>query len=143
MARNALWFVTGGITALVVVIAIGVAALDALLPWDGICAALAPMQHLVEAGSKLIPSLQHWLTQAQELLSQRPTAASEEARSGLAGLLDQATDVGVGLARTALDLLTAPLQALIALAKETLGAVQEAVDAAQRAIAAADAAQCG
>jgi hypothetical protein len=139
---NIVWLIAGGIAGLVLAAAIGVVAVNLILPWDDICATFPHLQRVAEVGSKLLVNLQAWLTQAQDFLSLRPLTSTEEARTGLSGLLDQAADVGVNVARTTLNVVTAPLQALIALTKEVLAAVQAAVDAARDAIDAIDAARC-
>ena len=132
----------GVVVGLIGAAAIGVLVVNLILPWEDICAAIGPMQQVAESGSRLITDLQSWLTQVQDLLSQRPSASGEEARSGLSGLLDRATDVAGDVASTALDIMTAPLEALIALAQATLAATQDAVDAARNAVAAVDQARC-
>lgn len=139
---NIVWFIIGGSAGLVLAAATGVVAVNLILPWEDICATLPHLQRVAEVGSRLLVDLQAWLTQAQDLLSLRPSASIEEARSGLSGLLDQAAGIGADVAGTALNVVTAPLQALIALTKDVLEAVQAAVDAARDAIAAIAAARC-
>ena len=104
---------------------------------------LGPAQTLAEAGSRLLTQLQGWLTNAESFLT---TIGSDEevgeARTGLAGLIDQAKEVTSDMEAAIADVLTMPLQALIALAKVVLSAVQSSVEAAQNVMASIDAARC-
>ena len=137
------WLGLGVVGGLVLASAIGVMVVNVIIPWEDVCAVLGPAQTLAEAGSRLLTQLQGWLTNAESFLT---TIGSDEevgeARTGLAGLIDQAKEVTSDMEAAIADVLTMPLQALIALAKVVLSAVQSSVEAAQNVMASIDAARC-
>ena len=65
-----------------------------------------------------------------------------EAKTGLAGLLEQAKDITGDVESAVVGIVTMPLPALIDLAQVVLSHVQVSVDAAQNVIASVDAARC-
>ncbi len=138
-----LWLGLGAVGGFVLAAAIGVVAVNVMIPWEDVCAVLGPAQTLAETGSRLLTQLQDWLTNAESFLT---TIGSDEevgeARTGLAGLIDKAKEVTSDVEAAVVDILTMPLQALIALAKVVLSAVQSSVEAAQNVMASIDAARC-
>lgn len=137
------WLGLGAVGGFVLAAAIGVVVVNVMIPWEDVCAVLGPAQTLAETGSKLLTQLQNWLTNAESFLT---TIGSDEevgeARTGLAGLIDKAKEVTSDVEAAVVDVLTTPLQALIALAQIVLSAVQSSVEAAQNVIASVDAARC-
>ena len=128
-------------------IGIAVAALaltnDADIAWDEICPVLGPAQRLAEAGSGLIAELEGWLAKAESFLqSEVSSEVSEEARTGLGGILDRAGDIVGDVRDTAVDVVSGPLRALVDLAQELLASVREAVDAARDVMASIEDSDC-
>ena len=122
---------------------VGVLVVNIAIPWEDVCAVLGPAQTLSEAGSSLLAQLQEWLAKAESFLATMGSAEDiAETRSGLGGLIDKAKDVVGDIQSALVDIVVAPLELLIVLAKSVLGSVQEAVDAAQRVIASIDASRC-
>ena len=127
-------------------IAAGVVAviIDMLIPWEDICPVLGPAQKLAEFGSGLIADLQAWLAKAESLLEAGSSSeASEEARAGLGGILDRAGEIASDVRDRAVDIVIAPLRALIDLAQDLLGSVRETVDAARDVMASIEDVGCG
>ena len=135
-----------GLGALIGVILAGgftIVLIQILIPWEAICATVAPSQKVVELGGALIIELQAWLVKAEEFLSVGASAEqTAEAREGLGGILDKAKDELQGVATATIDLLTAPLRLLIDVAQVLLGSVQEVVDAARDSLDSIDQARC-
>ena len=130
------WLALGVLLGIGISAAVVAAIIDMLIPWDKICPILAPAQRLAEAGSGLIAELEAWLTRAESFLhSGDSSEASEEARTGLGGILDRAGNIVGDVRDTAVDIVTAPLRELIDLAQDTLNSIQESVDAALDVIA--------
>ena len=137
------WLMLGVLLGIGISVAVVAAIIDMLIPWDEVCPVLAPAQRLAEAGSGLIAELEAWLAKAESLLqSGESSEASEEARSGLGGILDRAGDMVGDVQETAVDIVTAPLRALIDLAQDTLSSIQETVDAALDVTATAEELGC-
>ena len=139
-----IWLGLGAVGGFILAAAIGVVVVNLIIPWEDVCAVLGPAQTLAEAGSKLLSQLQDWLTKAESFLTTIGSTeeAAGEAKTGLAGLLDKAKEVAGDVTEAAIDIVTLPLEALIALAKVVLGEVQASVDAARNVIASIDAARC-
>ena len=139
-----IWLGLGAVGGFILAAAIGVVVVNLIIPWEDVCAVLGPAQTLAEAGSKLLTQLQDWLTKAESFLTTIGSTeeAAGEAKTGLAGLIDKAKEVTGDVAAAAIDIVTLPLEALIALAKVVLGEVQASVDAARNVIASIDAARC-
>lgn len=137
------WLGAGIVGGFILASAVGVMVVNVIIPWEDVCAVLGPAQTLAETGSRLLTQLQDWLTNAENFLT---TIGSDEevgeARTGLAGLIDRAKEVTSDVEAAVVDVLTMPLQALIALAKVVLSAVQSSVEAAQNVMASIDAARC-
>ena len=126
-----IWLTLGVLLGIGISVAVVAAIIDMLIPWDEICPVLAPAQRLAEAGTGLIAELEAWLAKAESFLqSGESSEASEEARTGLGGILDRAGDIVGDVRDTAVDIVTAPLRALIDLAQDMLSSIQETVDAA-------------
>ena len=142
MMRSLLLVGLGLLTGLVLAAAIGFIAIEVLLPWEDICAVVGPAQKVVETGSALLADLDAWLARAESFLSTSPPEEATEARKGLGGLVDKAAEVAAGAAGVAVDVMTAPLEALIDLAQLLLGAVQAEVDAARDLLASIDQSRC-
>ena len=137
------WLGLGIFLGIGIAAAIGVMVVDLLIPWEDICPILGPAQRLAEIGTGLIAELQSWLAKAESLLQTGSSnESSEEARTGLGGILDRAGEIAGDVRDSAVDIVTAPLRALIDLGQEVLRAVQEAVDAARNVIATIDEARC-
>ncbi len=132
----------GLVLGIMVAASAGLVILNIIIPWEDICAAVTPMQRIVATGSDLLTALHAWLSQAGEWLALRPGDAPAEAKEGLGGLLDAAKGIAGSTVGHALDVLTAPLRALVAVAAQVIEAVQAAVDAARDALAAVDEARC-
>ena len=138
-----LWLTLGVVLGIGISVAVVVAIIDMLIPWDEICPVLAPAQRLAEAGSILIVELEAWLAKAESLLqSGESSEASEETRTGLGGILDSAGDIIGDVRDTTVDIVTAPLRALVDLAQDTLNSIQESVDAALYVVATAEELGC-
>ena len=131
-----IWLTLGILLGIGISAAVVAAIIDMLIPWDEICPVLAPAQRLAEAGTGLIAELEAWLAKAESFLQTGESSeVSEEARTGLGGILDRAGDIVGDVRDTAVDIVTAPLRALIDLAQGLLSSIQETVDAALDVIA--------
>lgn len=138
------WVGAGLLAGLAVAAAVGIVTVNVLIPWEDICAALDPAQALAEVGSRLLVQLQEWLSLAEGLVNNLGPEEREadEAKSGLAGLLEQAKDIAGDAGSGVVDIVAVPLRALIDLAQVVLTSVQAAVDAARDVMASVDAARC-
>ena len=137
------WLGLGVIAGFLVAGVVGVVVVNIAIPWEDVCAVLGPAQTLAESGSSLLAQLQEWLIKAEGFLATMGSAEEvAEAKSGLAGLIDKAKDVVGEIQDALVDIVVAPLQALIVVAKAVLNSVQDAVDAAQRVVASVDASRC-
>ena len=120
-----------------------VVVVQILVPWEAICATVAPTQELVRLGSALIAELQAWLATAEEFLAAGATPEqTEQAREGLGGLLDRAKGEAQAATSVVVDVVTAPLRLLIDAAQAALAAVQDVVDAARESLASIDQSRC-
>ena len=120
-----------------------VVIIQILIPWEAICATVAPSQEVVRQGSVLIAELQAWLREAEEFL--RTGGSSEqstEVRQGLGGLLDRASGEVQTAASVVVDVVTAPLRLLIDAAQVVLEAVRGVVEAARESLDSIDQSQC-
>ena len=108
------------------------------------CDVVESAQSVVDTGVPLVSDLQDWVNTAEGLLNtvNSMTDTSQETRSGLGSLLDKAESVATGAAGAALDVVTAPIQTLIDMAKVALVVVQKAINAAQSVISHVDANVC-
>ena len=114
-----------------------------LIPWEDICAVIGPAQRVADTGATLLVSLQDWLAKAESLLATGSSdQVTEQARTGLGGIVDRAEAIVSDVKDSAIDIVTAPLQRLIDLAQGVLSAVQAAVDAARDVVASVDEARC-
>ena len=114
-----------------------------LIPWEAICATVAPSQEVVRLGSLLITELQAWLLKAEEFMSSGGSPAQgTEVREGLGGLLDRARGEVQTATSVVVDVVTAPLQLLIDAAQVALDAVQGVVDAARESLDSIDQSRC-
>ncbi len=115
--------------------------INVLIPWEEICAAVGPMQTAAREGRQLIATLTEWLERAEGFLAIATDAPSELGGS-LSGILDRVGEIAGGAASLGLDILTAPLEALIDVAKSALGATEGAVKAAENVLASVDESRC-
>ena len=137
------WMGLGVLIGAIAVGGIAIVVVQIIIPWDVICATIAPTQRVVETGSALIAELRAWLDAAESALSAGSSPEqTAQAREGLGGLLDKAKGTAVDVASAAANVATAPLRALIDIAQALLGAVQETVDAARDSLASIDRTQC-
>ena len=114
-----------------------------LIPWEAICATVAPSQEVVRLGSLLIAELQAWLLKAEEFIgSGGSPAQGTEVREGLGGLLDRAKGEVQAATNVIVDVVTAPLRLLIDAAQVILDAVQGVVDAARESLDSIDQSRC-
>ena len=115
-----------------------------LIPWEAICATVAPSQEVVRLGGLLIAELQAWLLKAEEFVSSGGSPAQgTEVREGLGGLLDRAKGEVQTATNVVVDVVTAPLRLLIDAAQAVLAAVQGVVEAARESLDSIDRARCG
>lgn len=134
----------GAAAGIVLAGALAIAAFQMLIPWETICATVAPTQEMVRLGSALIVELQAWLVKAEEFLSAGgSTAQSTEVREGLGGLVDRARGALQTTATVAVDVVAAPLMLLIDAAQILLESIQDAVDAARDSLESIDQSRCG
>ncbi len=141
--RNFLWLAIGVVIGVVGAGATGIVIVNLLIPWEDICAVIGPAQRVADTGATLLVSLQDWLAKAESLLATGSSdQVTEEARTGLGGIVDRAEAIVSDVKDSAIDIVTAPLQRLIDLAQGVLSAVQAAVDAARDVVASVDEARC-
>ena len=135
-----------GLGALIGAIAVGgfaVIIVQIIIPWDVICATVAPSLRVIETGGTLIAELRSWLDAAEAALSAGPSEdQTTQAREGLGGLLDRAREGALDAASGAVDIAAAPLRALIDIAQALLTVAQDAVDAARESLDAIDRTKC-
>jgi len=121
-----------------------IALFQILIPWEAICATVAPSQDVVRLGSLLIAEFQAWLLKAEEFMSSGGSPAQgTEVREGLGGLLDRTKGEVQTATGVVVDVVTAPLRVLIDAAQVVLEAVQGAVDAARESLDSIDQSRCG
>lgn len=137
-----MWAAAGVVGGFVLAAAVGVVVVNLLIPWEDICAVVPPLQTTLTVGGDLLAALSAWLEQAQAWLALRPGDAPAEAREGVGGLLDAAQGIAGSAATVALDVVSAPLRVVVAVAAQVLDAVQTAVDAARGALESIDMARC-
>ncbi len=139
-------FISGFLVTLVatslVVGVVGFIAINAMIPWEEICAVVGPAREMAGIGSALLTDLEAWLAQANDLLTMEAPETTTEARTGLGGLIGRATEVAEGAVAGTVNVLTAPLRDLIDHAQTLLAAVREAVDAARAVLESVDEARC-
>ena len=141
--RNFLWLAIGVVIGVVGAGATGIVIVNLLIPWEDICAVIGPAQRVADTGATLLVSLQDWLAKAESLLATGSSdQVTEQARSGLGGIVDRAEAIVSDVKDSAIDIVTAPLQRLIDLAQGVLSAVQAAVDAARDVVASVDESRC-
>ncbi len=141
--RNFLWLAIGVVIGVVGAGATGIVIVNLLIPWEDICAVIGPAQRVADTGATLLVSLQDWLAKAESLLATGSSdQVTEQARTGLGGIVDRAEAIVSDVKDSAIDIVTAPLQRLIDLAQGVLSAVQAAVDAARDVVASVDEARC-
>ena len=141
--RNFLWLAIGVVIGVVAAGTTGIVIVNLLIPWEDICAVIGPAQRVADTGATLLVSLQDWLAKAESLLATGSSdQVTEQARSGLGGIVDRAEAIVIDVKDSAIDIVTAPLQRLIDLAQGVLSAVQAAVDAARDVVASVDEARC-
>ena len=130
------WMGLGALIGAVAIGGVAIVIVQIIIPWDVICATIAPTQRLVEAGGALIAELRSWLDAAEAALSAGATEEqTTQAREGLGGLIDRARDQALDVASSAANVVAAPLRALIDIAQALLAVAQEAVDAALESLA--------
>lgn len=125
----------GGLGGFLVAAAVGVVVVNLMLPWEDICAVLAPTQALIETGTVLLDRLQGWLIDAESLVAAGKTGVSDSAASGLSGIISSGIGKGVEIA-------AAPIEALIDVAQAVVAAVQATLDAAHAVVESVDSARC-
>lgn len=133
------WTALGIVIGLFVAAGLGVIVIQIVIPWEAICATVAPTQELVRVSNALISELQSWLAQAEEFLS---AGGSTPDRQGLGGLIGRAQEVAQPATSAVIDIVTAPLRTLIDAAQAVLASVQSVLDAANSSLASIDQAQC-
>lgn len=137
-----LLFGLGILTGIALTAAVVVLIIDMLIPWEEICAIVGAARAVVETGDIFVTQLQDWLAKAESFLSTATPEQTSEARTGLSGLLDKASDIASDVTRTFTDIVTAPLQGLIDLAKVVLNDMQANIDSAQNVLASVDVSRC-
>ena len=137
------WVGLGAVAGIVIAGGFAIALIQILIPWEAICATVAPSQEVVRLGSALIAELQAWLVKAEEFLSVGSSLGqATEAREGLGGLLDRAKGELQTSTNVVVDVVTAPLQLLIDMAQVVLEAVRGVVDAARDSLDSVDQSRC-
>ena len=136
------WFALGIFAGIVLAAATGAMVINLLIPWEDICAVVGPAQRVAETGSKLLTDLQDWLTKAESFLAADSPEQAADTRAGLGGILDRAGSIVSDAKESAIDIVTAPLLAVVDLAQGVLSAVQATVDAARDVLASVDETRC-
>ena len=137
------WMGLGAVAGIVLAGGFAIVIIQILIPWEAICATVAPSQEVVRLGSMLINELQAWLVIAEEFLSvSDSTAQPTEIREGLGGILDRAKGELQTTANVAVDVFASPLRLLIDVAQTLLEAVQAVVDAARDSLESIDQSRC-
>lgn len=137
------WIGLGALIGAVAVGGVAVIIVQIIIPWDAICATVAPAQRVVETGGALIAELRAWLDAAEAALSAGGSPdQTATAREGLGGLLDRARDTAATTTGAAVDVMIAPIRALVSLAVSVLGAIEETVESARASLEAIDQTQC-
>ena len=137
------WIGLGAVAGIVLAGGFAIVMIQILIPWEAICATVAPAQEIARLGSILITELQAWLIKAEEFLNVGgPSEQATEVRQGLRGLLDRATGEMQTATGVVVDVVTAPLRLLIDTAQIVLEAVQAVVDAARDSLESIDQSRC-
>ncbi len=137
------WIGLGALIGAVAIGGIAIVIVQIIIPWEVICATVAPTLSLIESGSALISELRSWLDAAEEALTMGGSEEqTSQAREGLGGLLDKAKEEAMDVASVAGNAATAPLRALIDIAQAVLVVAQEAVDAARESLSSIDQSRC-
>lgn len=138
------WTGLGMLIGVILAGGLAMALIQMLIPWEAICATVAPSQEVVRLGSLLIAEFQAWLLKAEEFMSSGGSPAQgTEVREGLGGLLDRAKGEVQTATGVVVDVVTDPLRVLIDAAQVVLEAVQGAVDAARESLDSIDQSRCG
>ena len=137
------WAGVGMLVGVILAGGFAIVIVQILIPWEAICATVAPSQEVVRLGSLLIAELQAWLLKAEEFIgSGGSPAQGTEVREGLGGLLDRAKGEVQAATNVIVDVVTAPLRLLIDAAQVILDAVQGVVDAARESLDSIDQSRC-
>ena len=137
------WAGLGMLVGVILAGGFAIVIVQILIPWEAICATVAPSQEVVRLGSLLIAELQAWLLKAEEFIgSGGSPAQGTEVREGLGGLLDRAKGEVQTATNVVVDVVTAPLRLLIDAAQVILDAVQGVVDAARESLDSIDQSRC-
>ena len=137
------WIGLGALIGAVAIGGIAIVIVQIIIPWDVICATVAPSLRMIETGGALIAELRSWLDAAEAALSAGPSEEqTAQAREGLGGLLDRAREGALDAASAAANVAAAPLRGLIDIAQALLAVAQDAVDAARESLDAIDRTQC-
>ena len=137
------WAGLGMLVGVILAGGFAIVIVQILIPWEAICATVAPSQEVVRLGSLLIAELQAWLLKAEEFIgSGGSPAQGTEVREGLGGLLDRAKGEVQAATNVIVDVVTAPLRLLIDAAQVILDAVQGVVDAARESLDSIDQSRC-
>ncbi len=137
------WAGLGMLVGVILAGGFAIVIVQILIPWEAICATVAPSQEVVRLGSLLIAELQAWLLKAEEFIgSGGSPAQGTEVREGLGGLLDRAKGEVQAATSVVVDVVTAPLRLLIDAAQVILDAVQGVVDAARESLDSIDQSRC-
>ena len=137
------WIGLGAAAGVVLAGGFAVVIIQILIPWEAICATVAPSQEVVRLGSVLITEIQSWLVKAEEFLSMGGSSGqATEVREGLGGLLDRAKGEVQAATNIAVDVVAAPLRLLIDAAQVVLEAIKGVVDAARDSLESIDQSRC-
>ena len=137
------WAGLGMLVGVILAGGFAIVIVQILIPWEAICATVAPSQEVVRLGSLLIAELQAWLLKVEEFIgSGGSPAQGTEVREGLGGLLDRAKGEVQAATNVIVDVVTAPLRLLIDAAQVILDAVQGVVDAARESLDSIDQSRC-
>ena len=137
------WTGLGMLIGVILAGGFAIVIIQILIPWEAICATVAPMQEVIRLGSLLIAELQAWLLEAEEFISAGGSPAQgTEAREGLGGLLDRAKGEVQTATSVVVDVVTAPLRLLIDAAQVVLEAVESVVAAARDSLDSIDQSRC-
>ena len=137
------WMGLGALGGVVLAGGFAVYIINILIPWEAICATVAPSQELVRIGGSLIMELEAWLASAQAFLAAgEPEAQAQEVRQGLGGALDRAQSQLQAGASVVVNATIEPLRLLIEAAQLVLREIRAVVEAAQTSLDSIDQARC-
>ena len=137
------WTGLGVLVGVILAGGFAIVIIQILIPWEAICATVAPALEVVRLGSALISELQAWLLKAEEFIdSGGSPAQGSEVREGLGGLLDRAKGEVQTATNVVVDVVTTPLQLLVDAAQVVLEAVQSVVDATRESLDSIDQSRC-